>query len=455
MVENNWGSLGMNKHCLSVMIAASLLVPGAAMATNGMLPFGFGMKSKGMGGVGIALPQDSIAAATNPAGMVWVGNRVDFGLEAFYPDRSGSISGSQNPLFNGEFDGNETPGFYIPELGYNTLLNDDISFGVSLVGIGGMNVDYDQGIALFSANPQTQWQADTHAGIDLAAVQLSPSFAFKMGDHSLGLSVNLVAQQIKIHGIRNFQSPFVTTNPDAVSDNGYDKSYGAGLSLGWTGKFGDNLTIGAVYHSKNYMSKFDDYEGLLAEGGDLDTPAWYGLGFAWKADALTVALDITRIEYSGVNAISNGLQPLSLTYVCPPGAEANPECYAPTFAPGEQLGDSSGSGFGWNDIMVYKLGLSYKLNKQIMLRFGYSIGDQPIDDDQTLFNLLAPATIEEHITIGSTWTYKNGSEFTLYYMHAFENEVKGNSSIPPQMGGGEANISMAQDAWGMAYGWNF
>jgi long-chain fatty acid transport protein len=34
------------------------------MATNGYFSHGYGIKSKGMGGVGIALPQDAMAAAT-------------------------------------------------------------------------------------------------------------------------------------------------------------------------------------------------------------------------------------------------------------------------------------------------------------------------------------------------------------------------------------------------------
>ena len=59
-----------------------------AFATNGYFSHGYGIKAKGMGGVGIALPQDALAAATNPAGMAMVGSRMDFGLDLFMPDRT-------------------------------------------------------------------------------------------------------------------------------------------------------------------------------------------------------------------------------------------------------------------------------------------------------------------------------------------------------------------------------
>jgi hypothetical protein len=74
-------------------VFASLAAP-AAQATDGYFQPGYSIKSNGMGGVGIALPQDALAAATNPAGMALIGNRVDGGLSLFKPDRSVSTTGS-------------------------------------------------------------------------------------------------------------------------------------------------------------------------------------------------------------------------------------------------------------------------------------------------------------------------------------------------------------------------
>ena len=60
-----------------------VFLPGLALATTGYFALGYGVKSAGMGGVGIALPQDGLAAATNPAGTAFVSDRVDLGLTWF------------------------------------------------------------------------------------------------------------------------------------------------------------------------------------------------------------------------------------------------------------------------------------------------------------------------------------------------------------------------------------
>ncbi len=59
-----------------------------ANAANGYFVHGYGPKNKGMAGAGVALPQDTITAATNPAGMVHLGKRFDVGLAVFSPLRA-------------------------------------------------------------------------------------------------------------------------------------------------------------------------------------------------------------------------------------------------------------------------------------------------------------------------------------------------------------------------------
>ena len=51
----------------SSTLLLGLLAPTLAQATNGYFSHGYGIKSQGMAGVGIALPQDGLAAASNPA----------------------------------------------------------------------------------------------------------------------------------------------------------------------------------------------------------------------------------------------------------------------------------------------------------------------------------------------------------------------------------------------------
>jgi hypothetical protein len=72
-------------------------MPSIAFATNGYFSHGFGTKSKGLAGAAVALPQDAMVAATNPAGMVHVGSRWDVGLAAFNPNRGYTANDDAQP----------------------------------------------------------------------------------------------------------------------------------------------------------------------------------------------------------------------------------------------------------------------------------------------------------------------------------------------------------------------
>jgi long-chain fatty acid transport protein len=73
--------------------------------------------------------------------------------------------------------------------------------------------------------------------------------------------------------------------------------------------------------------------------------------------------------------------------------------------------------------------------------------------------MIAPGVVKHHLTLGATWTFDRNKELTFAYMHAFENTVNGSGSIPPGappgFGGGEANLKMYQNAFGVAFGWKY
>ncbi|MCW8931734.1 MAG: outer membrane protein transport protein [Gammaproteobacteria bacterium] len=432
---------------LAAAVTAAIVLPNIAIATNGSFMMGNGTKANGRAGVGIAIADSAVSGADNPAAMVKVGNRIDFGFQVFDPDRTATITGNENPgvqSLNYDGNGNNDGPFYIPEGGFNYMLSDDMSVGVSVVGTGGMNTSYDFFALMAGASAATE-----QSGINLEQIRILPTLSYKINDkHSIGASLQVAYQQFKAYGLQNFDNANFSADSGKVTNKGRDDAWGFGLSLGWQGQLTDQLTLGVVYNSKIDMDEFDDYKGLLAEQGDLDVPENYGIGLAFQAtEQLMLGFDIQQINYSDVDSMGNTLQAGNM------GMNM--------MVPGQQLGDNNGSGFGWDDMTVYKLGAEYKWNKQLTLRAGYSHADQPIDKDQTMFNQLAPAVIEDHATIGMTYVLPQGSEISMFYMHAFENKVKGSDSIPGMFGcngmcaAGEADIKMSQDAWGIAYGWNF
>ncbi len=417
------------KNLVVSAVVAGLMAPLSAMATNGYFSHGYGMKAKGMGGAGIAYGQDGLAAATNPANMVRVGNRIDFGLDIFMPDRKTEIVGNGGGG-NASYDPNRDNVFFIPEFGYNRMISDSMSFGVSVFGNGGMNTSYKKAIALFGG------ASGTKAGVNLEQLFISPTFSMKIDDkNSFGVALNLIYQTFEATGLQNFDNSTYSSSPGSVTDNGKDTSTGLSLRLGWTGEITDKVTLGATYQNKADMSAFSKYKGLFAEKGSFDIPESYGVGIAVKATPnVNVAFDISQINYSGVKAISNPLLPNLGS---------------------SQLGASGGAGFGWQDMTVYKLGVDWQQSDNLVLRAGYNHSSQPIPNGETFFNLLAPGVVEDHLTAGATWTLQNKSELTFALMYAMEKTVKGSNSIPAGFGSGEANLTMSQISLGVAYGWKF
>jgi len=61
-------------------------------------------------------------------------------------------------------------------------------------------------------------------------------------------------------------------------------------------------------------------------------------------------------------------------------------------------------------------------------------GETPIQEDQVLFNFLAPAVNEHHATLGLSYRPSDNIEWTANYMHAFKNTVKGPTALGPTAG---------------------
>ena len=428
---------------LAASIAAACALPLAAHATNGYFLPGYGAASVGMGGVGVAFAQDSLSAAANPAGIVDVGTRADLGFGIFNPVRSAAVGtgagGSNFFGFNGNVDSSNR-WYLMPSAGMTMALDDRLTLGIAMVGNGGMNTTYKPNFyaGVFNVASKT-------LGIDLMQILVPITAAYKVDEHNaIGASVVLGAQRFSARGLQSFGVFQISSTASAadpttgLTNQGHDFGQGAGVRVGWRGKFiDDRLTLGATYASKVYMSRFAKYRGLFAGGGNFDVPANYALGIAVKATpATTIAFDVERILYSGVPSVHN------------PG----PGATLPTNTDRSKLlGLDNGMGFGWTDQTVYKLGVNYKYNEAWTLRAGYNYGKSPIPDDQVQFNVLAPATVEKHYTVGFTYSPDKSSEITFAYLRAASNTKSACGLFPV----GCARIQMYQNDMELAYSWKF
>lgn len=412
---------------LAVASATLLAGPASVYATNGYFAHGYGTASKAMGGAGVAMSQENgaMAAATNPSGMAFVGDRYDLGMEYFAPHRCYSISGSGFSGMNND-QCSDREWFLIPSMAGNLKVGSDGALGITVYGNGGMNTRYHQAVfGFFGGSAPT--------GVDLMQVFMPITYAQKVtSGSSLGISAVPVMQRFKAEGLQPFAA--ISEDPNHVSEQGYQNSYGMGVKIGGQANVGGGVSIGAAYQPMINMGKFTHYAGLFAGGGGFDIPSNYTLGVAWKVlSNWTILFDYERINYEDVKSVSN------------------PSFVPPPFGPsGAKLGNPNGPGFGWQNINVYKLGTQVTTGSWTW-RGGWNHGDNPIQAPQNagdvgvMFNILAPGVITDHLTLGFGKTLSANSILNVSAMYAPWNEVTG--QIPTDaahFGGGTVMIGMRQ-----------
>lgn len=420
----------------SALAAGLLSVVTVAQATNGYSPTGFGTPNKGLAGAGVAFPQDALAGATNPAGNVYLGNRLDLGVAIFAPNRGFTADDNAAPappppsVPPGTYD-SRNDFFLIPHAGWNKQIDEVSSIGVLVGANGGMNTEYGSAIWRNFNNPAGT--ASSPTGVDFSQLFMGIPYSRKLNErHAVGIMPIVAVQRFKAEGLEPFQGMSVA--PTNVTNNGYDYSWGYGIRVGWLGQVNDRLTLGASAQSRLHMTEFDDYSGLFAEQGDFDVPPTVTAGLRFKASPdVTLVADWQRIFYSEVRSLSN-----------PNDAAVGPE---------NLLGSDDGLGFGWNDINILKLGAQWAYSPKLTLRAGVSHADQLFDNGEALFNVLAPATVRTHASVGMTYQVDESRALSLAYTHAFRERIRGQN--PNFTGTQTGSVQMHQNELEVSWRWLF
>ena len=158
----------------------------------------------------------------------------------------------------------------------------------------------------------------------------------------------------------------------------------------------------------------------------MDVPAIYGAGLDWApSDRMNIGLDAKYVTYSSTE-----------------GFEA--KGYNP---------DGSVKGFGWEDIMVVAAGLQFKAGERLTLRGGYNYSGNPIPDEQSMFNVPAPAIVQHRITGGFGFTITDGVELNVAAYKALENSIEGAMYRPTAIPGTSVKNVMSETS--MLVGFKF
>ncbi len=435
---------------LGVVVVALSILPGAALATNGMYLIGQGISARGMGGVQVAYAQDALSAASNPATLMEIatgerGRRVDVGGDYFRPVRTTSvISGVDELRVRSGLEH-----FLFPNVGAVRRLGRDLAIGFTMIPAGGGSTFYPQNFFAWVADKNLDLddpcadaedvglceQSKGTLGVFLAQMHAGPSVAYRFLDsHAIGAQLIIGMQMFHAGGIGSFMG-FRAEHPTDVnhlSNAGIEITYGAGARLGYYGKlFGDLIRLGAAYQTRVFMKAFDNYSQLFAEQGDLDNPAMISAGFALQpTDELVIGFEYSRTFYETVASIGN----------------KGPNPRGGAIPEENKTGADQGFGFGWSNQDVYKVGVDWRLNRELNLRTGWNYGKSPINSKtEVLFNTLAPAVVQHHLTAGATYRASDSRYYTVSYIHAMQNRQVG-----PGMMGDSWAIEMYQDSLGFS-----
>ncbi|WP_332742214.1 OmpP1/FadL family transporter [Hydrogenophaga sp.] len=336
-----------------------------ALAVNGALPGGNGIKNAAMGGASIALPLDAVAAANNPAGIAFVPTSTTLGLQVFRGQSSANYVLPGNRLANRQTE-------LAPEGGFNWHLNSTVTFGISVSGAGAGS-DYGQA-ALPVPGAGT-------AKTTLRVAEFIPTVAWKLTpDLALGLGLTLARQQFEADGVI-VPAP-VPGGLLPISGRGRQTANGVGLRAGLLWKPAADWSLGVNLKSRVRMGRLSGYDqDLLAySDGRLDVPAQYGVGVAWQAtERLTLAADWLRILWGDMKAMKDP------------------------------------NGFAWRNQPVLRFGAAWQLDDRWTVRAGYSRNRSQIDSSRTVQNLLVPSINKEAYTVGLSLRFDPHSELNLGY----------------------------------------
>ena len=390
----------------------------AAHATEGYFTLGHSPLQRSLSGAGVARGSEAMSATINPAGVAEVGRQFQIGAEVFVPLR-GYEGVATGFVPSGTVDSDSNI-FLAPSFAYNMPLENGSVLNFSVYGNGGMNTTYPDGLggcgSVFCGGP---------AGVDLIQLFASATYAKKFGNVSVGVAPTLAIQGFKADGLGAFAG--ISTDPTALTNNGYDMSVGYGIRGGFEIEVSPVLRIGVAGQSKMYMSELDSYAGLFEDGGDFDIPAMISAGVALDVSPqVTLMADWRRIFYSDVGAIGNAV-------------DAGP------------LGAPGGAGFGWDDVDAVKLGVEWRQSEVMTWRAGYSQNTNPIGAEDVTFNILAPGIVERHFSVGGSRKLNDRDALDFSFTFAPEVSVSGPETTP--LGPTGATVSPYMKQFSASVGW--
>ena len=330
-----------------------------------------------LAGGGSAAPQDSSWIKMNPAGLVYVEDRLDYSIEGVFPTRTLSSSAAvSNPFVRNQE--NTSPSF-LPNSTYVKKIDEDSTFALGFLTTSGIMTKYDSPRTVFGALGNYDRQ------IDYSVFKLSAIYAQKFDNgFSFAIGPNLNYSRARTN-LANLLSP---TGAQTSGGNQWDSAWGAGFQVAVMQQW-EKLALSVSWTSRQWMQTFDKYRDVTL--GPLDQPNVLQVGLAYKLNKeLTWTMDYQLFNWKDVRALSATIEQ---------------------------------GGFGWSNHHFYKTGLIWQATEDLKLLAGYSYAKAMTGPEDVYANAFSPIITEHFLSCGASYDIDEHWEVNGSYIHGFENHI--------------------------------
>ncbi len=407
-----------------------------AHATNGMNIIGFGPLGLGIGGADVALLGACSPIASNPANLIQVCDRsLSIGSSFLYPRLRLKTDPSPGQKGNNRASSHQV--FAFPFTSMAVKLNDRLGIGVGVFVQGGMGVNFKDLNTIFDTRDEIKSQ--------VRFGRLSPTIVYSPTERlSVGLSVKLGYADV---GYKFF--PATSLYRDEMVFFGQElrgaRSTTFSITTGVNYKLTQRIRLGIDVTTKSSLDLkagklLVNMEGLGlgmvrydAEVKDFTWPAQLRMGLSVRpASKIKLAFELRHIwwkEALGTIRVK-GRDPHG-------GGTTRPPDFKAKFP------------FRWRNQWVAAFGGEIQATPNILIRFGYNHGDNPIRS--RYLSPLFPATVEDHVSLGVRFACPcvKGTAIDLAYVHAFTTEEK--VEAPSLIAGEDLRIKHVQDTLGLFF----
>ena len=404
-----------------------------AMASTQIFASGFALNEQSISGMGTGFAgrsssaDDASTVVGNPAGMSRIKREQVTGGVAFI-DAHTDISDASSRPNGGTNKGDMVPFMGVPMGYYVKPIDDQWAVGFGVYAPFGLVTDYENGFAgrYFGSKSEVQ------------IITLQPTVSYAFNDK---VSIGFGPTINRIDGTLESNLSATQARPDGkVKIEGDDTALG--YNFGILVQATDSTRVGLTYHSKvkyklegntkvNYQlfalqgqNPSQKYDASL----DITTPESVDFSLTHKLDdQWTLYAGSTWTRWSRLKEISVE-------------NEGVPAALRPQF--GTITEEQN-----WHDTWAHAIGASYQVNKQWVLRTGFSVDQAPTNNENRSPRI--PTGDRKIFSLGAGWSPTDDLTIDVAYSYLREESVKVNNSngIPRNQ-----NYSAKYENWANGFG---